>query len=114
VISHVGGCFIYKSRTKLSANNKKTKKENTFARSKNLTTKTELFSSSFVRQIYRFEQLAIPQVGGWFTYKSAICTKKTEISIFSNAVLKQIYRFGQLAKLQVGGWFIKNTVLYHK
>jgi hypothetical protein len=78
VILPVGGCFIYKSRTKhqpeieSSANNKKTKKENTFARSKNLTMKRKymLFSNSFQRQIYRFGQLAIPQVGGCFIYKS--------------------------------------------
>jgi Tfp pilus assembly protein PilE len=61
------------------------------------------------------------QVGGWFTDKSVICTKKervktttkesttTEISIFSSLLLKQIYRFGQLAKLQVGGWFTQNS-----
>jgi hypothetical protein len=29
-----------------------------------------------LEQIYRFEQLAFPQVGGWFTNNSAIDNKK--------------------------------------
>jgi hypothetical protein len=72
VIPHVGECFADKS----ISNNKKVKTEDTFVENKNLTTKTELFSKSFLEQIYRFEQLAFPQVGGWFTNNSAIDNKK--------------------------------------
>jgi hypothetical protein len=43
---------------------RKQKKENIFARSKNLTTKTEIVSSSFLRQIYRFGQRVKSHVGG--------------------------------------------------
>jgi exopolysaccharide biosynthesis predicted pyruvyltransferase EpsI len=60
VILPVGGWFADKS----ISNNKKVKTEDTFVENKNLTTKTELFSKSFLEQIYRFGQLAKLQVGG--------------------------------------------------
>jgi hypothetical protein len=97
----VGGLFVNKS----ALNNKKTKKENIFARSKNLTTKTEIVSSSFLRQIYRFGQRVKSHVGGLFVNKSAIDNKKTPkeafllvegLQIISLAGLQNINSFGAL------------------
>jgi hypothetical protein len=58
---------------KISAiDNKKVRMENAFVENKNLTAKTEIVSGSLLKQTYRLGQLAISQVGGWFTDKSAL------------------------------------------
>jgi hypothetical protein len=109
----VGGWFTQNS----AIDNTKVKTEDNFVENRNLKTKTELFTSSFLRQIYRFGQLAKLQVGGWFTQNSAINNKKvrtedtfvenrnltTKTEIVSSSLLKQAFRLGQRTIRPVDG-----------
>jgi hypothetical protein len=68
-----------------------------------------IFFKSFQRQIYRFGQLAFPQVGGCFTDKSAIRTKKQKSVFFLMQFLNKPSGLGNLQNCKLVDNFLINS-----
>jgi type II secretory pathway pseudopilin PulG len=100
----VGGWFTQNS----AIDNTKVKTEDNFVENRNLKTKTELFTSSFLRQIYRFGQLAKLQVGGWFARNSA--SKKAQ-ALIKNSIqgTRNVRSVGQMRRKFLTTCTIKGT-----